>query len=393
MKNSALSILSFFICVSCFAELPNDTTYYYNSEGNCPSIDDEVLMIVSEGSEKVCFFYGTSDEFTDDPREGFLPGFIVLKATSLSMENGKFTCVLNSTNHKYTNSPINIGITEEIPNGYKPWTQINEYFWNQIEFIGTYDNEKIELVNKTFYPEEKRVFYKKSLPSIKTLYNKSLLSDSEAESNALGYVNYEDSDAYMSIDEMVPTINVSGHECVDLGLPSGILWSKCDIGASSPEIVGDKYAWGELEVHECNSTLCNHYKFFKEGSSANITKYNFKSSRGHVDNKKELDPCDDVAYVRYGKRWRIPSCKEWNELRQLCIWKPETYKGVEGFWVFGLNDNFIFVNNRYHWTRDLDDNDCIEAKRTYHVKDAFDLSFDTHYRPAAYPIRPICYPQ
>ena len=128
MKNSALSILSFFICVSCFAELPNDTTYYYNSEGNCPSIDDEVLMIVSEGSEKVCFFYGTSDEFTDDPREGFLPGFIVLKATSLSMENGKFTCVLNSTNHKYANSPINIGITEEIPNGYKPWTQINEYF-------------------------------------------------------------------------------------------------------------------------------------------------------------------------------------------------------------------------------------------------------------------------
>ena len=223
--------------------------------------------------------------------------------------------------------------------------------------------------------------------------DKSLLSDSEAESNALGYVNYEDSDAYMSIDEMVPTINVSGHECVDLGLPSGILWSKCDIGASSPEIVGDKYAWGELEVHECNSTLCNHYKFFKEGSSANITKYNFKSSRGHVDNKKELDPCDDVAYVRYGKRWRIPSCKEWNELRQLCIWKPGTYKGVEGFWVFGLNDNFIFVNNRYHWTRDLDDNDCVEAKRTYHVKDAFDLSLDTHYRPAAYPIRPICYPQ
>ena len=400
MKKVGLLILNCLIGLSCFAGLPSDTTYYYYHDASLDkvlesktSFDDEVLMIVSEGNTKSCYFYGCSNEFSDDPAEGVTPGFIVLKATSWSMEKGKFTCVLNSTNHKYTNRPVNAGVVEEIPNGYNPWLQINDYFWSQIELVGTYNSKKIELVNKTLYPEEKKVFRKISSSEIKTLYNKDLLSEAEAEANSQGYVNYADPNAFISIDEMVPTINVSGYDCVDLGLPSGILWSKCDMGASSPEIVGDKYAWGALEVHECNSTMCNHYRFFKDGSSVDITKYNFNRNRGHVDNKRELDPCDDVAYVKYGKRWRIPSCEEWNELRQLCVWKPGTYKGVEGFWVFGLNDNFIFVNNRYHWTRDLDDRDCIEAKRTYHVQDAFDLTIDTHYRTASYPIRPICYPQ
>lgn len=191
MKKYVLSILSIFICVSCMAGLPSDTTYYYYHDNTFDSmiekdasIDDEVIMIVSEGNKKSCFFYGTSDEFSDDPREGFLPGFIVVKATSLSMENGKFTCVLNSTNRKYANRPIDIGLDEEIPNGYKPWLQFNDYFWNQIELVGTFDSEKIELVNKTFYPEDKKVFRKKSSSSIKALYNKNLLSDSEAESNS-----------------------------------------------------------------------------------------------------------------------------------------------------------------------------------------------------------------
>ena len=34
-------------------------------------------------------------------------------------------------------------------------------------------------------------------------------------------------------------------EWVDLGLPSGLLWAKCNLGASSPEEYGDYYAWGE----------------------------------------------------------------------------------------------------------------------------------------------------
>lgn len=37
----------------------------------------------------------------------------------------------------------------------------------------------------------------------------------------------------------------NGHEYVDLGLPSGLLWAKCNVGAASETAYGDYYAWGE----------------------------------------------------------------------------------------------------------------------------------------------------
>ncbi|MBQ5747368.1 MAG: PEGA domain-containing protein, partial [Bacteroidales bacterium] len=41
---------------------------------------------------------------------------------------------------------------------------------------------------------------------------------------------------------------INGHEYVDLGLPSGLKWATCNVGADSPEEYGDYYAWGEIET-------------------------------------------------------------------------------------------------------------------------------------------------
>lgn len=38
---------------------------------------------------------------------------------------------------------------------------------------------------------------------------------------------------------------INGHEYVDLGLPSGLKWATCNVGANKPEDYGDNYAWGE----------------------------------------------------------------------------------------------------------------------------------------------------
>ena len=38
---------------------------------------------------------------------------------------------------------------------------------------------------------------------------------------------------------------INGHEYVDLGLPSGLLWATCNVGATKPEEYGDYFAWGE----------------------------------------------------------------------------------------------------------------------------------------------------
>lgn len=40
------------------------------------------------------------------------------------------------------------------------------------------------------------------------------------------------------------------HEFVDLDLPSGALWAKCNVGATNPEDVGDYFAWGETATKD-----------------------------------------------------------------------------------------------------------------------------------------------
>ena len=96
----------------------------------------------------------------------------------------------------------------------------------------------------------------------------------------------------------------NGHSYVDLGLPSGNLWSTCNLGASSPYGYGDYYAWGELSPK--NRYEWKSYRF--SDSSGNITKYREKDHLG------VLEPDDDVAHVQWGGNWQIPSYDDWREL-------------------------------------------------------------------------------
>ena len=41
---------------------------------------------------------------------------------------------------------------------------------------------------------------------------------------------------------------INGYEWVDLGLPSGTLWAKCNLGAENETDAGDYFAWGETET-------------------------------------------------------------------------------------------------------------------------------------------------
>ena len=58
---------------------------------------------------------------------------------------------------------------------------------------------------------------------------------------------------------------VDGHECVNLGLPSGTLWATCNVGSNTPEGYGEYFAWAETEPKEEYSILVvcknkNEYK-------------------------------------------------------------------------------------------------------------------------------------
>ena len=137
-----------------------------------------------------------------------------------------------------------------------------------------------------------------------------------------------------------PVTPPDNHEWVDLGLPSGTLWATCNVGANAPEEYGDHFAWGETspkEVYNWSTyQWCN-------GSMFTLTKYNTQSSLGMVDNKTELDPEDDAAYVNWGPSWRTPTTDQQNELMDKCSWARTTQNGVHGFRVTGPNGNSLFL--------------------------------------------------
>lgn len=117
---------------------------------------------------------------------------------------------------------------------------------------------------------------------------------------------------------------VNGHEYVDLGLPSGLKWATCNVGAKTPEQCGNYYAWGETkpkeEYKQSNSLTCG----------------------------KQMDDISgnaqyDAATANWGGDWRMPTYTEMTELNNKCTWEWTKQNGVKGYKVTGPNGNSIFL--------------------------------------------------
>ena len=142
-------------------------------------------------------------------------------------------------------------------------------------------------------------------------------------------------------------------EAIDLGLPSGILWASCNVGANSPEEYGGYYAWGETEEKEYYDW--STYKWMNEGQSSwtQINKYTFADGQTSAcwysdgtfigDGKTTLDLEDDVAHVKWGGNWRMPTREEIQELIDNCSSEWTTLNGVNGRKFTGSNGNNIFL--------------------------------------------------
>ena len=131
----------------------------------------------------------------------------------------------------------------------------------------------------------------------------------------------------------------NGHEYVDLGL--SVKWATCNVGASKPEGYGDYYAWGETSTK--SSYTWGDYRFRTSGDSydnVKFSKYNTDSSRGTVDNKSALDLSDDVARVKWGGSWRMPTKSEFQELRDNCTWIWTTLNGINGNMVTSKKNGY-----------------------------------------------------
>ena len=131
---------------------------------------------------------------------------------------------------------------------------------------------------------------------------------------------------------------------VDLGLPSGLLWATCNVGANTPEEYGDYFAWGETTTKETYNWAT--YKYCN-GSSNTLTKYCELASHGYngfTDNLYYLEESDDAATANWGVGWRVPKATEFQELMDYCTVTWTIQNEVKGrLFTSNINGNSIFL--------------------------------------------------
>lgn len=148
----------------------------------------------------------------------------------------------------------------------------------------------------------------------------------------------------------------NGHDYVDLGLPSGTMWATCNMDSNAPEEYGGIYAWGEIETKEVYSW--DTYKWSNGRPTKDnytLTKYCPSDGYGNVDNKMTLDAADDVAHVKWGGSWHVPTDAEFQELLDNCSCVYMKQNGAKGFQINGPKGKSIFIpiGNYEYWSSSL----------------------------------------
>ena len=171
---------------------------------------------------------------------------------------------------------------------------------------------------------------------------------------------------------------------IDLGLPSGTKWACCNIGASEPSAFGNQYAWGETETKSKYTwetyIYCNGSKETCQDIGTNIAKTEY-----------------DVAHVKWGGNYQIPSVDDIKELIDNCTKRSVTYEGI---YYTGPNGNTIFVPSRMYgwsdetgnhgnyWTSDLSDELHI-AMNWFVWESVYPAKWNKDGRESGFFVRPV----
>ena len=222
-------------------------------------------------------------------------------------------------------------------------------------------------------------------------------------------------------------------EVVNLGLPSGTLWCKYNLGVDQNQLsnpkdwYGDYYACGELEPNKTNEDGdlyfgWENYKFGKDYNK--LIKYcndSKKGLNGFTDNLTELLPEDDVAYQNkklHNFKFHIPTKEQFKELIKYTnnYWvnnyNPNKLKhtlddggiqGLNGMVFNGKNGNQLFIpaagyyngffiynehDYGYLWSSSLYPDNPFQAYDLY-VGGSTSIYVNSSSRYAGYSIRPV----
>lgn len=131
------------------------------------------------------------------------------------------------------------------------------------------------------------------------------------------------------------TVSIVVYDYVDLG--TGVLWAKCNVGASNPEDFGDYFSWGDIDGHS-------------EGSGYNFNSDNYNngvSGSGHTltADFTSGNSSYDGARANEGSPWRVPTKLEAYNMFRNTDHEWTTVNGVPGAKFMNKSDHskYIFI--------------------------------------------------
>lgn len=198
---------------------------------------------------------------------------------------------------------------------------------------------------------------------------------------------------------------ICNEQAVDLGLSSGTIWAGWNVGATSAEQCGDYYAWGETKTKKEYSNF-NYFDLKNGADFEDFTTYYNEGGKTSIRCSNR-----DVAWVKWGHQWAIPTKDQADELVRECTWTWMKYNGANGFAVTGPNGKSLFLPAAgEHYTgldssqKNVNEVISVGEKALYWTSElskeysasAYILSFvqkkaevDTEWRSSGFSVRPV----
>ena len=251
----------------------------------------------------------------------FFLAFTIISAQKISFSvneigEGNCTVVFDLTNNQVTATKSNGQTLFSHHLGQKKYDQtldaIGFSFSDYISPLMKYDEQSDLFIisNKSFNIK----YQKNDSPYLFKAKNNSSFSSSFVQlQKSINSNNVTTGTPNLSAAKVYKSCPDSKHpHMIDLGLPSGTKWACCNVGASKPEDYGNYYACGETETK----------KTYSKDTYLNMS--------------------NDVAHVKWGMSWVMPSFVQVEELLDNCSSKWITINGVSGRRFTGKNGGSIF---------------------------------------------------
>jgi|GEM_PF-761062 len=200
------------------------------------------------------------------------------------------------------------------------------------------------------------------------------------------------------------------HNYVDLGL--SVNWATFNVGATDPEDYGGYYSWGEIDTKD-GDYYWTTYTYGTTTAWKYYDNYNSRTGVHDTDGNNTLEPEDDVAYIMWGDKWRMPTSAEFDELINNCEWEKTDLNGTIGIIVKskipGYTDRSIFLpasggkgysdysrtyyNNYigasgHYWSSSLNKE---PGSQCANFLSFYETSYiESDFRCLGFPIRPVC---